>query len=54
MRFLWLRLSGLAAFLAALLLVSPLLQAAVTLPASDYKVRHGELTEREMAVAKNA
>lgn len=54
MRFLSLRRSGFAALLATLVLLSPALQAAVSLPASDYKVRHGELTEREMAVAKNA
>ncbi|MCX3308995.1 DUF3131 domain-containing protein [Pantoea vagans] len=30
------------------------IQAAVTLPASDYRTRHGELTDREMKVAKTA
>ncbi|WP_376749685.1 DUF3131 domain-containing protein, partial [Pantoea piersonii] len=54
MRFLWLRQSGFAALLAALMLLSPAIKAAISLPASDYKVRHGELTEREMAVAKTA
>lgn len=54
MRSLWLRRSGLAALLAALVLMAPATQAAVSLPASDYKVRHGELNEREMAVARNA
>lgn len=54
MRFLWLRQSGLSVLLIALLLIASGVQAAVTLPASDYRTRHGELTEREMKVAKTA
>jgi hypothetical protein len=54
MRFLWLRQSGLPILLIALLLIASGLQAAVTLPASDYRTRHGELTERERKVAKTA
>ncbi|RRZ92241.1 DUF3131 domain-containing protein [Erwinia sp. 198] len=54
MRSLSLRQSGLRALLMVLMLTAPMLQAAVSLPASDYNIRHGELTPREMNVAKNA
>ena len=54
MRSLRLRQSSAGLLLMVLMLVAPMLQAAVSLPASDYKVRHGELTPREMSVAKNA
>lgn len=46
---------GLAtALLISLLFTLSGAQAATTLPASDYPVRQGELSEREMAMAKNA
>lgn len=54
MRFLWLRQSGLTLLLVALMVMISGVQAAVTLPASDYRTRHGELTDREMKVAKTA
>ncbi|YCI31195.1 DUF3131 domain-containing protein [Erwinia sp. PK3-005] len=41
-------------WLLAGLLLLPNLSQAVSLPAADYPVRHGELTPREMAIAKNA
>ena len=44
----------LSALLFSLLFTLPGARAATTLPASDYPVRQGELTPREMAVAKNA
>ena len=54
MRFLRLRQSGLTLLLVALMVMVSGVQAAVTLPASDYRTRHGELTDREMKVAKTA
>jgi len=54
MRFLRLRQSGLTLLLVALMVMVSGVQAAVTLPASDYQTRHGELTDREMKVAKTA
>ncbi len=54
MKVLSLQHAGLAGLTLLLTLWMLPLQAAVSLPASDYKSRHGELTAREMQVARNA